>query len=143
MSALFLRRSLRFLYPPWERRAETRGEASTTRPPNNPSFQFPPGPTIFSKAIQDECQSYYDLAQRTRGHLPQNCTLLGSGDVQIIDTTPFSSGGFSDVWKGSSKGRLVVVKSFRCYSSPKVDPAEIGYVSLSITSHRSEWLGQY
>jgi serine/threonine protein kinase len=52
--------------------------------------------------------------------------VLGAGDVQITETAPFSSGSFSDIWRGSFEGRDVVVKSLRCYSSPGFDPAEVG-----------------
>ena len=97
------------------------------------SFQSPPGSTLLSEAIRHEPQNYYDLAQRYRQLLSLKCIWLGPDDVQITGTTAFSSGGFSEVWRGSLQGRDVVVKSFRCYSSPEFDPAEIGIVS----PHRS------
>ncbi|KAF9793044.1 kinase-like domain-containing protein [Thelephora terrestris] len=81
-----------------------------------------------SEAIWNDSKSYYELAQRLQKVLPPGLNRLGSGDIQIVDTQPFASGGFSEVWKGTLQGRPVAVKSLRCYSSPEFDPAKVGIV---------------
>ena len=86
-----------------------------------------------SEAIWNDSQSYYELAQRLQKVLPPGLNRLGSGDIQIVDTQPFASGGFSEVWKGTLQGRPVAVKSLRCYSSPEFDPAKVGIVSRPTT----------
>lgn len=80
-------------------------------------------------------QSRHDLAQQLRPLLPPTCNWLSSSDVCIIDTTPFSSGGFAEVWKGSVQGLIVAIKSLRCYSSTEIDPAEVRIVSPHLPAH--------
>lgn len=95
----------------------------------HPSSTVPTPPSIVS---QNGATSYYSLAQRLQKLLPPNVDVLGADDVLILETTPFSSGGFSDLRKASIpfRGRHVAVKSLRCYSSPEFDPAEVGIVSF-------------
>ena len=108
------------------RRRTAIAQCNTVSPPlSSTSSTFPSG------AIRNDSQSYYDLTKRLQKLSPPDLNWLGSDDVQIIDTAPFAAGGFSDVWKGTFKGRPVAVKSLRCYSSPEFVPAEIGIVSLS------------
>ena len=101
-------------------------ESISASPPLSPT-----GSTFPSGAAQNDSRTYYDLAQRLQKLTPQNLNWLGPDDVQIIDTAPFASGGFCDVWKGSFQGRPVAIKSLRCYSSSEFNPAEVGMVSLS------------
>lgn len=130
MNAFFLCHFFHFLYRPRMRRAKPQGEKVQTPHSADPSsFQPPQASTLPSKAVQHESRTYYDLAQRLRQLLPPNCNWLGSNDIRIIDTTAFSSGGFSEVWHGSLQGLAVAVKSLRCYSTPEFDPAEVGIVS--------------
>ena len=107
-------------------------QAAATSPRLSSTIPTPP-----SIVAQNGTASYYSLAQRLQKLLPPNLNVLGVGDVQITEAAPFSSGGFSDVWKASLQGRLVVVKSLRCYSSPEYDPAEVGIVSFH---HFLRWL---
>lgn len=96
-----------------------------------PSSTSPSGSTLAVTVIQHGRKCYYNLAQRLRQLLPSSCKWLESDDVQITATTAFSSGAFSEIWKGSLQGSPVAVKSLRCYSSPEFDPAEVGIVSIS------------
>ena len=59
--------------------------------------------------------------------LPSIITFLG--DVQILETSAFASGGFAELWRGSFQGQLVAIKSLRRYSSQEFDSAEVGIVS--------------
>ena len=88
-----------------------------------------PDSLLPSATIPHEGQDYYELAQQLLPLLPAACIRLESNAVLIIDAGPFSSGPFSEVWRASSQGLPVVVKSLWCYSSPEFDPAEIGIVS--------------
>ncbi|KAF9654070.1 kinase-like protein [Thelephora ganbajun] len=127
MAILSLCQFFRSLYRPRNRRAGPRREKiPTTYSSDATPFRSPPDSTRPSKPNQHESQSYYDLAQRLRRLLPLTFVWLGLGDIQFIATTPFSSGGFSEVWQGSLQGSLVAVKSLRCYSSLEFNPAEIG-----------------
>ena len=103
------------------------------------SFESPPDSPLPSTTILHGRQDYCELAQRLHPLLPSACNLLGPSDVLIIDTSPFSSGCFSEAWRGSLQGLLVVVKSLRFYSSPEFDPAEVGIVS----ARPPAWLKQY
>ena len=89
----------------------------------------PPDSTLPSTLIEHERKNYHELAQPLHRLLPQACNRLESSDVRITDRTPFSLGGFSEVWHGSLQGLRVAVKSLRLYSSPEFDPAEVGIVS--------------
>ena len=134
MNTFFLAYILHLLRPrTWTARAPR--EVPTTRSADDPTFFSPPGAVSHTQIIR----CYHDLAQRLRQLLPPTCTWLGSSDVQITDATAFSSGGFAEVWRGSIQGLPVVVKSFRCYSSPEFDSADIGIVS----PRRSTQLGQH
>jgi hypothetical protein len=72
---------------------------------------------------------HHELARRLRPVLPPACNWLGSGDIWITDTLPPSPGRFPEVWRGSLEGLLVSTKSFRFYSSPEFDCAEVGKVA--------------
>lgn len=84
--------------------------------------------TLPSEAAQNEPRFYQDLAQRLQQLFPPSLNWLGSSDVEILDTTAVSSGSFSEVWTGSLRGRLIAVKSLRCYSSPEFNSAEVEMV---------------
>lgn len=104
---------------------------------------LPPSPTSpthpFPTTIERGSKRYCDLAQRLHKHLPPTLNWLGPEDVQLVGATPFSSGGSSDVWEGSSKHALVAVKSLRCYSSSKSGPAEVGIVSFYLQFVQLDW----
>lgn len=130
---------LRLFHRPRARKAKN--QAQEKKPASTDSVVFssdrpPPCPTPSSNDIQHEHQDYYYLAQRLQQLSPPACNWLGP-DVQITDMTHISSGGISEIWKGSLKDRVVAVKSLRCYSSPEFEPAEVGIVSL----HRYARLG--
>jgi len=126
---------IHLLYRPRARRAkaETQGQGERTATTDSaivPSDRSPPDPTPPSNALQHERQGYYDLAQQLRQISPPTCKWLEPDDVLIVETSAFSSGGFSEVWQGSLQGLAVAVKTLRCYSSPEFDPAEVGIVRL-------------
>ena len=109
-------------------------EVPVTRSTGAPAFASPPGLTSPAKVTESRCE----LAQRLRPLLPQTCNWPPSDNIQVVDTIPFSSGSFAEVWKGSVQGQIVAIKSFRCYSSPGSDPPEVGIVSF----HRCARLGE-
>ena len=117
----------RLLRRPRTKKAKAQGEEG---PPGHstgaPTFVPPPGPTPFTKGIENRCEP----AQRLRPLLPRTCGWPPSDDIQVIDATPFSSGSFAEVWKGSVQGQIVAIKSLRCYSSPGFDPSGVGIVSF-------------
>ena len=100
---------------------------ATNRDPSSASS--PTASTLPTEATQNEPQCFHSPAQRLQQHFPPSLNWLGSGDVQILDTTAVSSGSFSEVWRGLLQGQLVAVKSFRCYSSPEFNSAEVEVVS--------------
>ena len=120
------------------RRSKAPGEeVSITQSVDAPS-QSPLTSSLLSRHVRHEDKSCYDLAHRL--HLsPPTINWSGHNDVQAIETTGISFGGFSDVWQGSLDDRVVAVKSLRCYSSPEFDPAEVSSVSTRI--RRSLWVG--
>ena len=89
----------------------------------------PTASTLPTEATQNEPKFFRNLAQRLQQHFPPSLNLLGFGDVRILDATAVASGSFSDVWRGSLRGRLVAVKSLRCYSSPEFNSAGVEIVS--------------
>ena len=112
------------------RRTKTEGKKATPCSADSPSFRSPPASVLPSNPAQHEPEGYYDLAVRVKHLSPPDCIWLQSDAVQITDTTAFSSGGFSEVWRGSFQDLPVAVKSLRCYSSPDFDPADVGIVSF-------------
>lgn len=136
MSLSILFQFICLLYRLRARKAKTQDPGRTTTTLDSPSVSSdgpPPDlvpPLNPSNGIQHDCQVYYDLVQRLRQISPPSCTWLDPDDVQIIGTAAISSGGFSDVYRGSLMGFAVAVKTIRCYSSPDFDPAELGIVSL-------------
>ena len=113
----------------WRTRAQAQGEeVPITDFADAPVFASPPELIPPTQVVQD----YYDLAQRLRQLLSPICSWLESEDVQIVDTTAFSSGGSADTWRGLVRGLPVAIKSLRCYSSPEFDPAEVGIVSHQV-----------
>ena len=127
MTIFFILRVLSLLHT-W--RAKTRREKVPTMhsADASPSKSSPDSPGFFITVLHER-QDYCELAQRLRPLLPAACNRLESEDVLIIDTSPFSSGSFSEVWQGSLQGLVVAVKSLRLYASPEFDPAEVGIVS--------------
>ena len=132
MSLLFI---FQYLSRRRTRKAKARGRKMSST--DTSSSGSPPDSAPTSTATQHERKDYHELAQRLHPLLPETCNRLVSDDVRIADTTPCSSGGFSEVWLGSLQGRPIVVKSLRLYSSLEFDPAEVGIVS----PHSSSWLG--
>jgi len=128
MSALFILRVLSLL--PTRRTRVRREKVVPTMHSADPSPSKSSSDSLVpSTTVVRERQDYYEIAQPLRPLLPAACNRLEPDDVLIIDTSPFSSGSFSDVWQGSLQGQLVAVKSLRLYSSPEFDPAEVGIVS--------------
>lgn len=110
--------------------AKSQGEKTTsTYPPESSSSESPPDSPPPSTVTDHGRQVYCQLAQQVDPVLPQVCNRIEPEDVQITDSAPFSSGGSSDIWRGSLGDLCVVVKSLRLYSSPEFDPAEAGIVS--------------
>lgn len=89
----------------------------------SPSDSPLPSTTIPYKRLD-----YCELARQLLPLLPATCNRLESDDVLIADTSPFSSGSFSEIWQASLGGLPVAVKSLRCYCSPEFDPTEVGVV---------------
>ena len=98
-------------------------QSTDSSPPPTNAFAIP------SELNQDDPHFFYKLAQRLRQLLPSFLNWLGSGDVQILETSAFASGGFAELWRGSFQGQLVAIKSLRRYSSQDFDSAEVGIVS--------------
>ena len=108
-------------------RAKTRGEkvppmCSTDASPS----ESPPDSLLPSTTIPHEHQDYYELVRRLFSLLPAACDRLESDAVLVIDAGPFSSVSFSDVWRGSSQGLPVAVKSLWCYSPRNLIPLRSG-----------------
>ena len=127
----FFHRILYLVYRPRARRSNVQGEVPVTHISDASTFGPPSSSTLPTKITE----SRHDLARQLQRLLPPTCNWLSSSDVRIIDTTPFSSGGFAEVWKGSVQGLTVAVKSLRCYSSTEIDPAEVGIVSPHLPAH--------
>jgi len=138
MFALFILRVLSRL-----RTKRTKAKARREKVPPmysvDASSKSPPDSPLSSATVLRERRDYCELAQRLRPLLPLACNRLGSDDVLIIDTRPFSSGCFSEVWQGTLQGLLVVVKSLRFYASPEFDPAEVGVVSARTSAQLKQY----
>lgn len=134
VNGFFLYCFLNLIYRPRTRRSNVQEETPITHFSDASSSGPPPDSTLPTNVTQ----SCYDLAQQLRQSLPPTCNWLLPGDVQVIDTTPFSSGDFAEVRKGSVQGLIVAIKSPRCYWSPKIDPAEVGNVGPFLPARSRE-----
>jgi hypothetical protein len=137
MKIIFLN-FLPHLLRPRSRRLEVSEDgAPITKPPDISRPLSPASSTLLQ--AQCESQGYHDPAQPPDKCSPSIIDWLRPRDIQLVGATPFSSGGSSDMWEGTSQGLLVAVKSIRCYSSPEFSPVDVGMVG----SHQSARLGCY
>ena len=82
----------------------------------SPTWEVASPPTIDSDVVSFS----QHFGQTARG--PSSISIVGSPypclnseDVKLIDSHPVSAGGYADVWKAMYDGRVVALKSYRCY----------------------------
>ena len=111
------------------KRAKAKARQEKASPVDTSSSKPPSDSSLPSTTVLRGRQGYYELARRLRPLLPPACNYLEPDDISILDKGPFSSGSFSEVWRGSLQGLPIAMKSLRLYSSPEFNPAEVGIVS--------------
>ena len=68
-------------------------------------------------------EHFVDAVHSLRSFLPDECEMLGQGDLKIFSSCPINAGGFTDVWVGErDDGTKVAIKSYRYYSSSSCLP---------------------
>jgi hypothetical protein len=74
--------------------------------------------TIVNQSLKNRCFKVLRNVSPAHAVLPKSYFSLG---VILVDTIPYASGGFADVWKGDQGGDQVCVKTFRTQTARNLD----------------------
>ena len=74
-------------------------------------------PTV-NRSLKNRCFGVLRKVSFSHGILPKSYHPDG---VTLIDTIPYASGGFADIWKGQRDGYQVCVKAFRTQTATNLE----------------------
>ena len=111
-------------------RANNRPSLHNTNPvPSPPPV---PRPSADAEGLKPPYRDILDLASKLRSSSPPTCTWLDPTDLQDIGECSIDGGRFTDVWRARLDGRVVAVKSYRCYVGSDCDRIR----TVSYNKHR-------